>query len=938
MNSGVYLLSFGHRWRLLFVVLAGLAVLATARADPRASRLYEDALRRYESSDYAGAALQLRNALQIDRRQLAAQLLLGRALLANGEVVGAEVALNEALRLGVSPSEALVPLAEAIAQQGRADELIRDARFEPDTLPERSRVQLLLIKAAAASDLGQGRQALQFVEQARRQSPDSADVWLAEVPVRVRSRELAAARQAAERAVALAPDRAEAAYQRATVAHVGGDLSTALQGYTRTLALDAGHVDALAARAGLYIDTGNFDAAAADVTAGRSAAPRDPRLAYLAALLAERRGDTAEARARLSEVANLLDAFPVSFHRFRPQLLMLGGLAHHGLGQLEKAKPYLELALAQDRSNPVAKLLAQVHLSDGNVSKAVEVLTPYQRSRPQDTQATLLLASAQLSLGQHARASALLGDVLARGDDPQARAMLASSLIGSGRLALGAAELERTLKADPSQIPAGVMLTSLYIASGQSRQAVALANDLVRRRPGNPGLENLLGSAHAAAGDAAQARAAFQRAERLDAGFVDPRLNLARLDIDERRFEPARARLDAILAAERDHVDAQIEQARLASAIGRAEDAQRWLERAVDVAQGSLKPGLQLVEFHLARQRPDLARTVIDKLAAAAPDRLPVQLALARTQLAMNDRTGARSTLTRASVAAGFDAAALVQVARLQLQAGNAAGAVHALDKALQERPDHLQARALSVPALLQLGLQARAEERARSILRSDPRLGLGHGLLGDVEAARGQQAAALQAYRRAHALDNSSESLLSLFAALERSDRAGAFALAQGWLRTRPDDLAVTRALADSYARAARYADARTLYEKLTAARPRDAEAWNNLANLQILLKDRTALASAERALALQPEVPYIVGTAGWAAFHAGQPDRALQLLRDARLRDPGNADARYFLAAVLADQGRADEARRELQALLATGATFSHAQQASELLASLR
>ena len=49
---------------------------------------------RYERQDIEGAIIQLKNALQIDKRMLPVQVLLGKALLANGQAVAAEVAFN----------------------------------------------------------------------------------------------------------------------------------------------------------------------------------------------------------------------------------------------------------------------------------------------------------------------------------------------------------------------------------------------------------------------------------------------------------------------------------------------------------------------------------------------------------------------------------------------------------------------------------------------------------------------------------------------------------------------------------------------------------------------------------------------------------------------------------------------------------------------------
>ena len=160
----------------------------------------------------------------------------------------------------------------------------------------------------------------------------------------------------------------------------------------------------------------------------------------------------------------------------------------------------------------------------------------------------------------------------------------------------------------------------------------------------------------------------------------------------------------------------------------------------------------------------------------------------------------------------------------------------------------------------------------------------------------------------------------------------------AEAWLRAHPGDPQVRGLLAATHARAGNLPQARLNYEALVAAAPDDAEALNNLANVLLLQKDPTALPVAEKALARKPGVAHIIGTAGWAAYHAGQGDRALQLLRDARLRDPANADTRYFLGVVLASKGRNAEARDELRGAIASGPGFLHAKAAQSLLDSLK
>lgn len=922
-------------WALLLATAA-----ATAAIDPKASRFYEDALTRYERNDMAGAVIQLKNALKIDRTMLPVQVLLGKALLANRDVVAAEVAFDDALRLGVNRAEVVVPLARAVAAQAKAQQIVEQPRFAVAGLPPGVQAQLLLIRAGAFSDLGDMRAALKAVEESRAIDGSSVDSWLAEVPIRIRARQLPEAMAAAERAVALSPASAEALYLRGTVLHTRGETKAALAAYDQALAAQAGHTEALVSRAGLLLDLGRRGDAARDVAKLLRGSPSEPRGRYLQALLAELDGNPTGVKAALNEITGLLDPVPIEFLRYRPQTLMLGGMAHYGLGQLEKARPYFEAVQRQQPQSAASKLLAQIYIGEKNIDRAIESLEAYLKGQPRDMQALQLLASAHMAQGRYARATQLMQDALRVQDAPSLHLTLGMSLLGGGKYVDAVAALETALRKDRSQVAAGTALTNIYLQSGQPAKALPVAEALLKQRPKDPGLLNLVGTARAATGNLAGARTAFEEATKADAAFTPPQINLARLEIDARAYDAAAARLTAVLRTEDRNIDAMLELARLHELRGQSADAQRWFEKADDHSSaGNFNAGIALIDFHLRHRRPDAAREASRRIAGKAPDAVPVLLTLARVALASGDTTGARANLSRAATAASYNPSVLVQIALLQLQAGHVAGAAYSADKALNERPDFLPALALMTDIDVRQGELVKAEQRARGIVAKQPRSGIGHALLGDIAMARKQLPAAVDHYRRAHQLDQSSESLLRLFGVLAGSDPPAALRVAEQWLKVNPRDAAVHRALGDAYARQNNLPAARASYLALLGLRPDDAEVLNNLANLQLLLGDvAAALKSADRALQLQPGTPHIIGTAGWAAFKAGQTDRSLQLLRDARLRDPNNPDTRYFLSSVLASVGRRNEAREELEVALRGGRDFASAKEAERLLATLK
>lgn len=931
--------SVSLRAAVLALLLGVFGQGTTLAADPKASRLYEDALQRFEKSDHAGAIVQLKNALQIDKNMLPVHVLLGKALLARGDVRQAEVALVEALRLGVNRAEVAVPLAKAVIGQGKPDVVLADARFTPEGLPPATRYELLLLRAGAAADVGDLRTALQSVNDARALDTTASGSWISEVPIRIRARQYREALAAAERAVALAPDLAEAHYSRGEAQHIVPDLNGALASYDRALSIDPNHVASRVARAGIHVDQNRLDAALRDLAAVEKVGGGDPRGLYLKAVIAERQGRTAEARSALNELTGLLDAVPPEFLRYQPQTQMLGGMAHHGLGQREKARPYLESVLRAYPGHAVAKVLANIYMADRNVDSAIEVLGSYSRANPADRQALVLLASAHMAQGRHGRATQIMQDALKQGDQPLLRTTLGLSLVGGARYGDAVKELEAAFAKDPRSLPAGYALASLYTQAGQGRNAVRVAEAVNRAHPRNAGVLALLGSARRTAGDAAGARSALQAARQADPSLVAALQGLARLDMDAGSWAGARERLTEALALDEKNLQTLLNLAELAERSGQLDDAQRWLTRANEAAgPNDAGPALALVDLHLRYNQLEAAREAVAGAVGKAPDTVATLVATARVSLARGELSAARTSLVRAATSAGYNVPQLVQIAALQGRAGAYQAAAHSLDKALQERPDHMPALTQRAEVDIRLGDLAAAEQRARQIIAKLPRAGIGHTLMGDIASARGQRDAALASYRQAHNADRSTESLLKLFAAMVPRDRTGAIRLAEQWLGAHPKDAIVWRALADTQLVAGNLPAARRSYETLLTAKPDDADAINNLANILIQQNDPGALRLAERALAVSPGAAHIIGTVGWAAFKAGQTDRAVQLLRDARLRDPANADTRFFLGSVLASQGRKGEAREELVAAVQPGAGGSHRAAAEELLATLR
>lgn len=932
MKIGVFLLTAA-------IACVGLAH-GSAHADPAAAaRFYEDGLARFQKDDISGAIIQLRNALQQDRGMLAAQLLLARAYLLDGDVGPAEVAFEEALRLGVDWSEVAVPLGRVYLARGKPTMLLE--RVTAERLPPGVAFEVLTLRGVAHAVLGNADAAEASFRRARELRPESALPLIEEVPVLIAGGRLDLARERAQRAVDLAPGDERAWHALASATHALGDLSAALDHYGRALTIRPDYVDARVVRAGLLIDLDREAEAREDLEHLRTRGLDEPRASYLRALLASRGNDQATARGHLEEVTRLVDALPPDWLAGREQLLMVGALAHHALGQISQARGYLDVLTSRFPRNAGARrLLAAILLEQGDHAAARSLLEQVLRNQPDDPQALFLLGRVSMGQQRHAQAVEHLerAVALSGGRDSRMQAALGFSRLASGDADLGLGNLELA-RAGGSQDPGLVStLVTLYLRRGDNDKALEAATALVAARPDNPVAQNLLGAVRGAVGDLAGARTAYEEALRLDPGMHPARLNLARLDAAQGLDDKARSDLVAMVSRNRRDDVAMFELGLLELRLGRLDEATNWLEKAFAEQPRSPRVGMALVDVHLNAGDTAKALDVGRHLASRHQGDLDALSTLVRAQLAAGDRRGAAQTLRQIARLAEFSPEALVRVGYLQLQAGSAEDAAYSAHKALTGRPGDPAALGLSVEAALALGRLDPAREFVAELRRLHPARVEGLRLSGDVAMASRDYDRAFRDYQEALSVSPDSRLVILGMSALALADRPReAVAAGTNWLGMRPTDSEVRAVLAEMHMLAADWPAARDAYRRIIADGQAQAITYNNLANVLAQLGDPDALPVARKAHELAPTDPLVADTLGWLLVRAGLVDEGLRHLRDARLRAPENPEIRYHLAYALAQTGRSGEARVELEAALESGMTFESRDAAEKLFATV-
>lgn len=917
--------SLGFALRTSVVLVLGTGFSITANATPeKAASYYEDALRKYENNELPAAVIQLKNSIQQDQKMLAAHLLLGKALLKNGDLKGAEAAFEEALKQGVSRAEIALPLGQVYLALGRPEAVIE--KISASGLPPALQVEVLTMLGNAYLESGKSSLAVQSFENAKAIDPKSPLPLIAEVPMMLAAGRLDQAREKANKAVELAPNNASAWNMKASVLHASFDANGALAAYDKALLLSPKHVDARIARAALLIDLKRNADVQKDLDYLKTIADDEPRAAYLRAVLASQRGDANATNAALKEVTRTIDTLPPAWLARREQLLMAAALAHYGLGSHEKAREYLDILIARSPSNLGAKkLLASIFVDAKDYGRAQTLLESLQRATPDDPQVMFLLGTVNLAQRRYAQATNLLEKAAARTGSADMNRSLGLSQLGLGQAEKGLTSLEKAFSANPGDFRAGMALATLYMRQAKKDKAMKTAEAMVKYDPTNLTTLNFLGTIKGASGDKAGARAIYLQVLAKDAFFAPSVLNLVRLDISEKHFDEARRRLDALLKKDSNDYQVLFEYGLLEQRAERPAEAIRHLTKAGDVQRTDPSPTLLLIDLYLSQRQGEEALKVAKALVSKFSTSLKVQQALARTYLVTGDVVNARNVLTTATRLAEFDPRAQISIARMQMAAANPDGAAYSVSKALQGNPDDVVALALAVQVEARRGDSGKADAALRILTSKHPNAVETIRAGAELAMTRGQYQAAVASYRKLLAREENGANALALVDAQTRAGESGkASAFLEAWVKTHPGDQRAQKALADILFSTGQLPAAKQAYQKLLAANPDDAVSLNNFANLLLQLNDPSAQQVAEKAISLSPNHPAYADTLGWILVNKGQVEAGLRYLREARLRSPENGDIRFHLAYALAKAGRRDEAKEELRAAIASSGEF--------------
>lgn len=920
-----------HTLKLTAAVLSGafmVAGLAACNRTQSTESLLTEAKQYEQKGDRKSALIQLKNAVEKSPQNGEARLALGKLALTMGDAPSAEKEFRRARSLGMSNEITMPLLGQALAQQGRVKELLTEIT---PAVAARS-APLLVLRGNALLIAQQPAEAKQAYDQALTINPNNGDALVGLAQYALVSNDADAAERYATDAVAKDPKNPEVFMFRGTMLRMRGKTDEALAAFNQVLALDPNSRNAHVEKAYVEISRGKFPAAKIEIDAADKVAPGNLLVTYVRALYDFSQGHFDAAHESLLKVLKVAPDHMPS--------VLLAGAAEMSLGANQQAEQHLRKYLENNPNDVYArKLLAQSQLKSAQPADATATLAPILKDGADDPQLLALAGESSMQVRDFSKASNYFEKATTLA--PKAallRTSLGLSKLAQGDQAGGLNELQMATTLDPTSARATLALVQTELDLKHYDKALAAVQALEKQQPASAPVQNLKGAVYMISGNKAEARAAFEKASTLQPTFLQAAINLARLDLIDKKPDAAKDRFQKILAVEKNNFGAMAALGDLAISQQHMDEATSWFEKANAANPDAVPPALRLGQHYLRIKQPLKALTLIRKYQPANPGNPDLLDLLGQAQVATNDASSALETYSKLASVLPKSPQVHLRLAGVHALLKNNTAAADDLKRAVELQPDFMPARLQQVALAMQSGRPQDALEIAQKLQKAYPTLPAGFVVEGDVWNLQRKPASALPAYEKAFALSKSSPALLKLLETLKLAGKEqDAMLRANQWAKEHPDDVGVGMFIVENNLAAKDYKSAIVRLEDLLKRQPENAAALNNLAWAYQQVKDPRALATAEQALKLAGDNPNVIDTLGWMLVEQGNTARALPLLQKASGLAPNATEIRYHLAFGLQKSGDKQGARKELTTLLASNKPFPEQEQARALLNTL-
>jgi tetratricopeptide (TPR) repeat protein len=337
--------------------------------------------------------------------------------------------------------------------------------------------------------------------------------------------------------------------------------------------------------------------------------------------------------------------------------------------------------------------IAQLLIVQNKKSEANRLLEEVLNANPKDERARAMRSSLLIETGDPQRVQQAITELQsAVGQDPKnpvLRFNLGRALLAKGQLDQARVQFQEAIKLHKEYLPARLALAQLYMVRREYANAIQAAKEVLDYDPRNLSAKLIRTTGLAAIGNNALARTELAETIRLYPNSVDAALQLAVLDLGEKRYKEAEEEFTQLYRAH---------PADLRALMGAAETyaVQDQFDKAIQLLQGEIvrNPGRLELRNALGNiafrgGKYGLAADQYEFIIKARPEAGDVYLRLGQTLAMKGDEKGALRTFEKAQQLRPNDPAAYVQVALLLERTGQRDKARPVYEQILRMKPDH---------------------------------------------------------------------------------------------------------------------------------------------------------------------------------------------------------------------------------------------------------
>ena len=645
-------------YRNIIIAVMAVALVACGGPEARKAEYHARAKEYLEAGNYPKARVALRNVLKIDPKDADTHFLLAQVEEKEKNWRNAVLLYQEVVRLAPDHTDALIVLAKYYLEARLTEEVVSTANKVLAKDPQHPQANALKIAVLAVE--GKIPDAMTKAEALRSQFPTEPDVAILLATLYGQQKRYRDAETTLQRALDAHPKNMDLLNNLDTILVQAKDMAGAEMVARRMIEAEPTVFDHRLRLARLFNDQGASEKAEGVL---REAIALDQnseeRRLLLADLFIARKDHAAAERALLEAATQLPHSTKIQF-----------GLATLYLkrGQDAKARERYAALVKDYKEKPSgfdAKVkLAEMDFVSGKQAEAERQVQEVLKESPRSSDGLIL--AGRMALAKRNGKDAVQAFRTVLHDQPELATvhfLLGQAYLQTGENNLAKESFEQAVALYPGQVDARRSLAVLESRSGHHQQARVRLDDLLKQRPDDLAALDMLmrvdlitkkwveaehtlerlraiskdsvvtfmaeGQLRQAQGQFDKAGAAYERALALGPNEQDPLVSLVNLDVAQRHADRAKTRLDALLAAQPDHLIAHGLLGEVLTLTGHPQEADAQFREATRVNPKWITPWLDWGGLWLAQKQPDQAVQVIQAGLKTNPDSEELHMLLA---------------------------------------------------------------------------------------------------------------------------------------------------------------------------------------------------------------------------------------------------------------------------------------------------------------------